>query len=411
MLAAIPVPAQDDRRPLQLRGSVRVEGEYNDNFFQSETNQLADYRERLTASLSLRVLQGRSHAEISYEPSFVHSSVNEGAVDLFHLFTGGGRLALSERLTLVVSDRFARTDEPAITDPQGLQRDRSIVTTNSLTSALTYQRDTWSLTPRYSLVLSQTESEATAAGGSNRPTQSTIHTVGIDGSRDLGPRDQLEGGYTLTIGAFDISEDFVGHGARVGLVRQLDPVMRASLQSSIDRREMAGGNTFNIYKADVGIRRDVSPRYTIEARGGYQATDTGSEGNGVTFLLAGTYTGNFIRLTSTSSQTLQETFQERENVGLIRTRQSTWELLFEPAERVAVTLRAGYRENVFLQSAAVDGRQREDRTMNAGMELALRITRLLTVTLDYAYTNVDSNVPGFRYESNRVRLGMTAVYE
>ena len=94
---------------------------------------------RLPPGISLRLSTGRGQAEISYSPSLVHSSLNEGEIEVFHLFDGNGSLPLTERLTLRASDRFLRTDVPTLTDPRGVRRDRVTLIQNTLTSDLTYQ--------------------------------------------------------------------------------------------------------------------------------------------------------------------------------------------------------------------------------------------------------------------------------
>ncbi len=104
--------------------------------------------------------------------------MNEGELQVFHLFDGTGSLALTGRLTLRAADRFLRTDEPAITDPRGVQRERTVLVTNTLTSDLTYQRETWSLTPRYGLTLNRTEGEDRVAATRER---SEVHRLGLDG--------------------------------------------------------------------------------------------------------------------------------------------------------------------------------------------------------------------------------------
>jgi hypothetical protein len=397
VLPAAPTAAQE--RPFQLSGFLQLQGEYTDNFFLTERNKRDEFREILTPGLSLRLSTGPSQARLSYAPSLVHSSLSEGELQVFHLFDGSGSLALTERLTLRASDRFLRTDEPAVTDPRGVRRDREVLTTNTLTSDLTFQQATWSLVPRYALTLIRSDKEDRE--------RSTVHALGIDGTLEILGRNTLGAGYELTRGEFKIANDFTGHAGRVSFSRALDPRNTASLRSSIAHRDVEGGRDFDIVRGDVGLRRDVSPRYIYEARAGYASTSavSGSREDAVEYSLTGTYTGKAVRLTLTSGQSLQETFLERDNVGVTRTSDHALEIRYEPIERLAVTFRGRFAENRFLQS------RREDVRIEGGLELAFQLTRLLLLTLGYTYTDVDSNLAGFDFQNNRVRLGLTVTYE
>lgn len=423
LLSTSPTPAQQDSRPFQFRAFLRAEGEYTDNFSLSEKNKRDEFREILTPGASFQLSTGRSQAEISYAPSLVHSSLNDEEVQVFHLFDAKGSLALAERLTLRAADHFLRNDEPNLTDPRGIRRDRTILIQNTLNSDLTYKRDTWSLTPHYAVTLNRTESgvQATATSGNaataGSEERSIVHAIGSDGTLDILGRNTLGAGYELTVGESKVADDFVGHLGRVSFSRELTPLMTASLNGSLAHRDVQGGSDYNILRGDLGISRNVSPLYTVEARVGYGLFDVvgGQRRSDVDFLLKGTYTGKAIRFTGTSSQSFQETFLERNNVGVTRTQESAMELRYEPTVDLALTLRGRLAQNRFLQSesATSSGQQkdREDTLLDGGIELAFRLTRLLSLTLGYTHTRVDSNVRGFDYQNNRVRLGLTATYE
>jgi len=407
-----------------LRGFLRLEGEYNDNFFLSKTNPRSEFRETVTPGIGLRFSRGRSQADIFYAPSLVHSSVNEGEVQVFHFLDANGSLAATERLTLRAADRFLRSDVPALTDPRGTRRDRNVFTENALTSDLTYQQDTWSVTPRYFLTVNRTEA-ASQAGSTQSQTQgapaneerSIVQTLGGDGSLEILERNTLSAGYDLTLADSKVANDFVGHTGRAAFSRQLNPLTTASVAGSLSRRNIPGGTDFNIYTADVGIRRDVSPLYTLEGRVGYNATDAtgGGSAQGLTFLLRGVYTAKALRFVGTSNQSIQETFLEKSNVGLTETREGTLEIRYELTDRLNIMLRGRLSENTFLQSTGTttsgQGQDRKDTLLDGGIELAYQLTRLLSLTLGYTYTSADSNLPGLSYQNNRVRLGLTATYE
>lgn len=417
-----PAAAQADPRPFQLRSFLRLEGEYNDNFFLSETNKQEEFREILTPGLGFRLSSGASFADLLYAPSLVHSSLNEGEVELFHFLDANATLALSERTTLNGTERFRRTDLPAITDPRGIRRDRAVLVQNTLSSNLTYRQDPWSLVPRYSLTINQNEGGARTQSGNQTATtnqeRSVVHALATDATLDILGRNTLGAGYELTLADFKIANDFTGHTGRFSLSRELNPLTRASLGGFVSYRDVKEpGIDFNIYSADIGLRRDVSPLYTLEARFGYNITDavTGAgDSKGFTFRLEGTYTGKLVRFSAVSGQSIQETFLDRDNVGLIETRDSTMQLQYDASSWLTLSLTGRVAQNRFLQSSGVSGsgqaQDRKDFLVDLGCDLSFQLTRLLFLTVGYAYGTADSNLAGLDYQNNRVRVGLTVTY-
>jgi len=220
-------------------------------------------------------------------------------------------------------------------------------------------------------------------------------------------RNTLGAGYELTRADFKIANDFTGHAGRITLARELTPRMTASLRGSAAHRDVQGASDFNLYRGDIGLRRDVSPVYTFEARVGYGVADAvnGSPRETVEHSLTGTYTWRVLRIALSSGESLQETFLERDNVGVTRTREQAVEIRYEPTDRLVLTLRGRLAENRFFELG------RKDVRVEAGMEAAFRLTRLFSLTLGYTHTDMDSNLRGFDFQNNRVRLGLTATYE
>ncbi len=409
-LAPLPPQSEVPSRPFQFRSFVTVEGVYDDNFDLSERNKRSNFREILTPGLSVRGSSGLSFLEASYAPSVVHDSVEEGDVRVFHLFDTKGSLALSPRLDLNAHNHFVRTDEPAVVDIRRVRRGRVSVLQNTFSSNLTYRQETWTLVPRYDVTLSR-ESQAEGIPGE----RSLVQTFGADGKLDILARNTLAAGYEFTVGEFKIGQDFTGSLGRLALSRQLDPLDTVLLEGSVTHRDIQGESDFNIYRGNIGFRRDVSPRYTVEARVGYGITDIRDSENLVEYQLKSAYTGRLVRVAFTSGQSLQETFLERENVGVTRTRESTVDVSYEPIDRLTLSLRGRVAENRFLQSTPftteVGGRKRTDLVIEGGPELVFRLTRLFSLTVGYLYTNVDSNLRGFGYQDNRAHAGLTATYE
>ena len=414
-----------DVRPFALRGFVRVEGEYNDNFFRTPHHRTADYRETLTPGLAARFLSGSNEANLSYSPSLVHSSVVQDDILLFHLLDANGTLGLTDRLTLHATEHFAQTDEPALADPLNLQRTRRVVTTEVFGASLAHARDTWSITPKYNLTLIDFSTSGTTVGPTTTATptdeRNEIHVLGLDGTLHALPRNVIAAGYEYTIGRFRVAPDFTGHLGRVSLTREVDPQMTASATASYAHREPDGSAAFDIWRGDVGIRRDLRPRYLVEARVGYFATDAvkGDDGTGVEYLAQGTYSGRWVTLIATSSRSLAETFATTVNAGVVRQQRSALEIRLELAPPLTVSLRGSHTESTFLQAAtlatttgiAATGGQRRDTTIEGTIEIGYKLSRVLTLSLRYTRVDLDSSVRTFSYVSNRVGAALTATFE
>jgi hypothetical protein len=418
-----PEPAEDTR-PIRLRGFVRIEGEYNDNFLRRERDALSGYQETLTPGISLRLLRGTNEATIDYSPSLVHSPVADDEVRLFHLLDARGTLGLTERLRLSATEHFQRTDEPVIADPFSLRRDRRVMTNETLGASLDYLRDTWSLTPYYGLTILDFETRTTSRSSpSVSPTadeHSEIHALGVNAALNIFQRNVLGVGYEYGIGLFKIASDFTGHVGRLSLSREISPQMTGSATASITHRDPDKLDPYNIYRADIGVRRQLQPRYLVEARVGYFGTDaiTGSDSSGIEYMVRATYTGRWLTILGTSSRSLAETFTDTVNAGVIRRQLTSLEARVAPAQRTLITLHGTVTENTFLQPTALTLQTgtpapgpRRDTTLEGGLEVAYRLTRLLTVSAYYAYVNFDSNLRGFDYVNNRVGLAVTAKFE
>jgi hypothetical protein len=410
-------PEPGDPRPLRLGVRGRLDAEYNDNVFRSARDRRPDVRESLTPETTLRLAGRDLRVSLTYAPSLVHSSAAEDDLLLFQFLDGTASYALTERLTLEVADRFVENDDPALSDPRGARRGRATTTQNTLVTDLLWRREPWTLTPRYSVTTLRTETEDGGDGPAEATT--TVHALGADATLEVFRRTTLGAGYELTLADVAPGDDFVGHRGRARVARALDARTDADARGAVIHRDVRGGTDFDIYRGDVGVRRDVGPRGSVEARAGYAAFDPAA-GRGETIpevLLRGVYAGRAVRVSATAVQAFQETFLEAENVGVTRTREAAVEVRYEATPRVGLGLRVQVAENRFLQpdaagaAAAPTTAARTELLVGAGVELDVRLTRRLVLGVGYEHTRADSSVRGLDYEQNRVRVGLTVIYD
>jgi putative beta-barrel porin BBP2 len=431
--------APDDRRWFTIRGSAALEGSYTDNFFLTQKNRQSEWRETLTPSIEIALPPGRHEASLKYSPSVSHTSIDEGDVELFHLLSARGAFLLTDRLTLIPTEQFVRSDQTALSDPQAVRRGRTVLTSEVFTTALRYAQDVWTVTPRYSFTFNDEQAETTSTSSTTPPValatvggsvvssasleRSILHTVGVEGSRNLTSRNVLGGSYEVTFADFRIADDFVSHVERLNFSREIDPVTTGRVEAEVTERYFQNDGTFMIYRGFVEGRREMTPALTVTGRLGYVFADFGStNADDIEYLVRATYTGRLVRVALTSDETFQDTSADAINAGFIKARQHKIDVTFTPVDRFVLTLTGRYRDNRFTEPAGstvapdvtvttAQGRERKDHIIEAGLELAYRMTRLLSLTAGYLHTTTESNQRGFSYDANSVHAGLVLTYE
>lgn len=392
--------AQPFLLPIEWTASIAIQEEYNDNFFLTESGRKPDFSTSLIPGLSLRLSSGQSEATLSYRLSAVQSTALSDELRLLHQLKGSGDLALGERLSLRPREEFIRSDEPATTDPLGIQRERPILERNSAGLELAYTGDQGS----GSLLYGNTFSSETGGAGE----RSNIHTLGAKGRMDLPlARTAITAGYEYVLSEFRIGDDFRGHQVDVGVSRQFDPLTEAALSGTASFRDFRTGEDLWIWRGAGRVTREFTPLLVGEGQVGYQAAEgvEGTGSKGLTWSIRVTWTGPSLRTSLVGAEAIQESFQERRNVGLFRSRDLSVDTAYTPTDRLTLTARISYGQRRFLQGA---NRSREDDLYGGELGLSYKLSRTLSLSAGYTYGRRDSNAQGFGYKNNRVRIDLTA---
>ena len=410
-----PAPGWGQQRlllPIEFTPTVTLQEEYNDNFFLTDKNRKSDWRTTLSPGVSLRLTTGRSQADLSYLLSLAHSTAIGDELQIFHSLGGAGTLSLTERLSLHLSERFSRTDEPAVTDALGIFRDRRTVTTNSASAGLTHAGD------RHWLGLTYADTRSGQSGADAE--QSRIHAVRPELAYTLDPVTSLDLRYEYTQAEFRIGRDFRGHEGNFEIKRELTRTTRAGLTGRLIVREPEEGRQFNIVRGGVTFTTELTPTLTWESETGYERATAGEGTDGFSGLIRLTHQGPTVRLSLSVGQALEETFQERENVGLVRTRSAAIEATYTPTDRLTLAGSGSLALTTFEQSEAAAtllrtgaiqaGREREDTLIRLELAATLKLSRVFSLAARYRFGQRDSNVPEFDYTNNVVTLGLTATY-
>lgn len=393
--------AQSPLLPIEWTPSFTIQEEYNDNFFLTESRPKGDFSTSLIPGLSLRLSTGRTEAALSYRLSAVQSTALPDESRLFHHLTGSGQMAPGERLTLKLREEFVRSDEPATTDPLGIQRDRRTLLRNNAGIESAYEGDQLSGSLLYGNLFS---SESGGAG-----ERSDIHTLGARGRVDLPlARTALSAGYEFVGGTFRIADDLQGHQLDVGVSREFNPLTQATMSGTVSFRDFRAGEDLWIWNGAVRVTREFTPLVVGEGHVGYQATEgvRGSDSKGPTWSIRLTRTGPWLKTSLVGAESIQESFQERRNLGLFRSRDLSAEASYVSTD-LTLTGRVSYGQRRFLQGAV---RDREDDLFGGDIGLTYKLSRAFSLSAGYTYGQRESDTKGFGYRNNRVRIALTAEF-
>jgi hypothetical protein len=427
-------PVPPDTRTFVLRGSVLLDGSYTDNFFRSSTQPEAEYREILAPTFDVQLRPGQAEFRLLYTPTVVHSSLTQSESDLrvFHLLNAVAAVPLSDRFTLEGADTFVETDNPTITDPSGVRRGQTVLTSEVFATRLLYQQDRWSLAPKYSLTFSDNRTEGaeapagstTTSGTTTTVEQTFVQTIGMDGTRNLSERSLLGATYEYTTARFQVAEDFVSHFGRLSLTRDINPVLIGKVEASVTDRIFVDSGALQIYRTAVEAKWNPVDFYVLVGRAGWVHGDFGANSaDDAEYSLASTYSGSWVQLSLVSSRTLKDTTTQGVNGGFIKTDDYGVRVRFLPTDVFTVEVGGHYQDAVYVQTVGTTVNpttstttttstpQRHDHTIEATLDATYRLTRMLSLILGYAYTNTKSNEPGLSFSANRVHLGLLVKFE
>jgi hypothetical protein len=440
--------------PIEITPSVAVEERYTDNFFQTR-DKVEEFRTSILPSLTIGATTGRNRADVQYTLQVAHSSIRNDNPLLFHFLNVTDRLSITDRIFLTLKENLTITDNAAVSDVRGLQRSISRSTSNTIAVIAAYEGDLHgasidyartTVTRKQESASAFTSSAASATGTATEAKfESTIDTVGANGKLSLGPRLLLDARvaytdaeFTTTAGASTTGTStsnvpfisgFTGYETRLGLTRQFPADMVVTGSGSWALRQPDVGDDLTIWRGQIGVTRPLNPSLLVEGNVGWDATQGAVSFSGPSGGLKVTYFGPSIRATLSGGQTLQETFAQTVNVGLVQTRDLTLSLAYAPTDRVQVHLGGSIVNTEFLQPdvAASAGvvtsttTRRPDTTLyTVNASLTLNLTKALTLYLAYDYrTREVEEQKGLQptsftltnFEANTFTVRLTATYQ
>lgn len=406
-LAPRAIPAQQPREPSELPPPRAMEimlttgSEYTDNFFRSRSAAQSNFRQTAVSDLALK-LSGPAHrADLRYRPTVAYSTLLE-EVAHFHALEAAGSYDLTPFLTLRASDNFTRSDNPTITDPNTLRVGRVTTNQNLAALELPYRTETWSLTPQGSWQITTNEGNEGAA-----EERSNILTLGLNGAVTLVPWNAgLHAGLETIRAQFRLSDDFSGETYRLGANRSFGPQVELTADGSLTVRRPDGREAFTIAHVLFGSR--YQPWETLALRGGigYDHTDVTERAGtqGLTYTAQASYTGASFTLLAKSDLSIQESFTQAQDVGLVRSLNFELRLTYPATDSLTLTGIGKWGRNEFLESGA----DRKDTVRSWILSASLQLTRTLRLNGSWERTQRDSTLTAQEFSVNTFRLDLLA---
>ena len=117
----------------------------------------------------------------------------------------------------------------------------------------------------------------------------------------------------------------------------------------------------------------------------------------------------FLTLTLTTNQSVVDTTDEVNNVGLVLRQEVVARLTYTPSAVWTAALLINYSRNELLEgSATIGGEQgRIDNLLNAGVSASYALTSVVSLTGAYLYQRRDSNQAGNNFDENRITIAVT----
>ena len=160
----VPIPVPETGRPAKtfdIRPSIGVSEEYSDNFNQTPTNKVSNFRSAVIPGLLVLVDLGLLTGQAAYYPTVFYDSSLDKA-DVNHAFSGQLTWQALPRLKLSASEVFTQGDEPSQADRLSLRTGRQQFTSNLLSLTGDYVFDPYAVKGYYHLSTFSSGGELTA---------------------------------------------------------------------------------------------------------------------------------------------------------------------------------------------------------------------------------------------------------
>ncbi len=257
---------------------------------------------------------------------------------------------------------------------------------------------------------------------SDEVEDSQIHQFNLSGGHRLGPDWRAEAKGYWFYNDYQRSVDISNRGGSFSLVRMLGPTKDAMLtlgysevRANTDNPEVRSARDYETYRAGVTFVHRVSPTFRWDASLGWAQVEGSQEANQAaghgypTFTANLAWSGQRWRLAGFAYTSLGEQELVGENLGLTLSHGVGFTFAYDLAKRWRLVLNASYLRNDYKQDPRLAGLQPDQDTESilAGLLLSWRLTRRMSLALDYRYLIRDAENDDDDRSQNRVMLILT----
>lgn len=361
---------------LHLSPAIMVEQEYTDNYYRTERDKVGMFVTQIAPGFGFQALTDRSRIDLSYVFSYYwYESVN-GRIDASRYNYAGQNLnlfastRLYTRLKFDLLENYILTREPAFLDTF------SQIVTNS---------EYWR----------------------NRVEPSIAYDISEKGEVRLGFRNEVLN-YLEKVRPPG-EEDSVEERGILTLTYNLNATNHLDLQTQIWQRSYSGNanSSYTSYQSMVVFRRELSTYFDGQIGAGYQyrefsQSELGNDGL-PTFLLRLNGTTEASKGSLSMERNLNDFTQDDNYFSAFLVR-ATGEHLF--LGKIRAYVGGYYQFGNYLDSSRHDG------TWNGLCGIGyLFLDKRFEVSVEYNYTNRDSNQPGSNYAENQIYFRLSAHHD
>lgn len=393
---------------------LSVKGEYTDNLFLTEKNDLKedDVITTITPGFDAEILGKNKGAKISYDASYAMYDKWDEFNGWRHSANLSGWLQPAKHTSLGIRDNFLytedpnrdenlaeiRTEDPDIPVDPTVRQSVNVYYRNIAIVSLSHQFGKYDSS--FGIGYKHLLHEEDNPDWEDKETHSPFAGVTYWFSPQWGF--EVNGSYTR--GEFDFSDDVDIYSGSVGLLRRFTKHFTGYIQyahSDADYKGEAEGST--TYNPSIGIKYDIEKDISLIAGVGYIYSDV-KEGDSESNI-----SGNLrlIKLFEHGKLNVAVlggydwAFYTTDYLGYYVYYEPSASLTYQLAKHVDSKIFASYRDADFLDY------DRQDKITTAGLGLTWRALEWMSLGINYRYRTVDSTISTEEYDENRVSARIT----
>jgi hypothetical protein len=396
----------------QFHPYISVKEEYNDNINLTSTDKKDDYITTVQPGVRFSNMDKLSGIDLDYSLGAVFYGKNTNLNYLSHNGLLNAKYRTAEHFNFSLKDSFIRSEdnrerEYFTTVAQNeyqlsTQTNRSVYLRNVVQPTVEYQfgrEDRVGLNYRNNVY----RTDNPDSQNSQENYVSPFFSYWFDKQNGV----YLEYGFTK--GDFEKDPDLTGHQIKGRYTYRFNPKASVFAEYSYLKREFTSpGIDYDINEPDVGITYDITPTVIASAQAGYFWRDpkTGSKTDGLS------YRGSLTNLDREARTTYTLSFQggytedyfTSQNLGFSRYHRITGSITHLPERRMSVGAFGS------VEWADFTTPDHNDTVYGIGATASYTPLKWLTLALEVAHNERQSNVDGYEYTENRGMLKMTATY-